>query len=237
MNSESRRYTDREVALVLRRATEIDESSGPVADPGAGLSLEDLKEIAREVGISPVAIERAVASLDRPERLSSRLAGAPAVRKAVHMVPGVTGRDAMAALIATVDELADGTGSVTEALGSVRWTARDRLKSTRVSITPRADETVVEVVEKAEPRLRRIFHLVPAAWGVMLAGAVVAAAPGGPVGAAVVAGLAALAGAGAGRAAWSILSASSDRRVHRLARRLAEEAASLSTAAEGGEPA
>ena len=49
--------------------------------------------------------------------------------------------------------------------------------------------------------------------------------------------LAALAGAGAGRAAWSILSASSDRRVHRLARRLAEEAASLSAAAEGDEPA
>jgi hypothetical protein len=229
MTGDSRRFTDREVALVLRRATELDEAAGPSAEAGGGLSLEDLKHIAGEVGITPAAIERAVATLDRPAALGTRLVGAPAVRKAVHVVPGSVGREGMAALVATVDDHTDGTGSVTEALGSVRWTARDRLKSTRVSITPGDGTTAIEVVEKAEPRLRRIFHLLPAAWGVMLAGASIAAAPtAGPLGAAALATGAALLGAGAGRTVWAVLSAASDRRVHRLASRLADEATSLS---------
>jgi len=47
----SRRFTDREVATLLRKASEIEESEG---SPGSGgLSMDDLQEIAREVGIAP----------------------------------------------------------------------------------------------------------------------------------------------------------------------------------------
>jgi hypothetical protein len=227
MSEQSRRYTDREVALVLRRATEIDEAAGPTADPGGGLSLDDLKHIAREVGISPASIERAVATLDRSERLASRFGGAPSVRKAAHVVPTALDRDGVAALVSTVDDEADGTGAVTEALGSVRWTARDRFKSTRVSITARDGETAIEVVEKAEPRLRRIFNLLPAAWGPMLAAPWIASAAGDPLTMIGVGVGAALAGIVAGRAAWAVVSAASDRRVKRLAGTLADEASRL----------
>jgi hypothetical protein len=226
MSDQSRRYTDREVALVLRRATEIDEAAGPAADPGGGLSLEDLRHIAREVGISQTAIDQAVATLDGSARLSTRFAGAPAVRKAAHVVPAALDRDGVAALVATVDEEADGTGSVTEALGSVRWTARDRFKSTRVSITPRDGETAIEVVEKAEPRLRRIFNLLPAAWGPMMAAPLIASM-GDPLGMIGVGLASALAGIVVGRGAWTVVSAASDRRVKRLAGTLADEAARL----------
>jgi AcrR family transcriptional regulator len=221
-SGDSRRYTDREVALVLRRATEIDERAEVPAGAGVGLSLEELREIAKEVGISAAAIDRAVATLDRPESLLSRFGGAPAVRKAVRVVPRSVDRDGLAALVATVDEHADGTGSVTEALGSVRWTARDRFKSTRVSFTPRDGETAIEVVEKAEPRLRRIFHLLPAAWGAMFAAPVIGALAGNPLAMLGIGVGATAAGLGVGRAAWSLLSASSDRRVRRLAERLAQ---------------
>ena len=228
MSEQSRRFTDREVALILRRATEIDEASGPPADPGGGLSLDDLREIGREVGITPAAIERAVASLGRSESLAARFAGAPSVRKAVHVVPGTLDREGIAVLVAEVDDRADGTGTVSEALGSVRWTARDRLKSTRVSITPRETDTSIEVVEKAEPRLRRIFNLMPAAWGPMPAAPWIAAVAGDPL-AMIGVGLgAALAGVAAGRAAWSLVSAASDRRVKRLADHLADEASRAS---------
>ncbi len=230
MTEGSRRYTDREVALVLRRATELDELDGAAGEAGSGLSLADLRQIAGEVGVSAGALERALATLDRPDSLSSHLAGAPAVRKAVHVVDGELDREGIAALVATVDEHADGTGAVTEALGSVRWTARDRLKSTRVSITPRRGTTAIEVVEKAEPRLRRIFHALPAAWGVTLAGVGLAAAPAGPLGSVVVAVLAAAVGAGVGRGVWALLSTASDQRVHRLAERLASEAAEAAEA-------
>lgn len=66
----TRRFTDREVAIVLRKASEIDEGEGADAGSGAGLSLEDLKEIAREVGISAQAIDRAARKVEEPGRLT-----------------------------------------------------------------------------------------------------------------------------------------------------------------------
>ena len=72
MSDESRRFTDREVALVLKRASEFDDSSE--VGPATGLSKGDLTEIAAEVGISPAAIDRAVATLDGFERIARSVA-------------------------------------------------------------------------------------------------------------------------------------------------------------------
>ena len=60
-----RHYNDDEVAAIFRTAAEGSES-GTLPDSRAdGLTLEDLQDIAREVGISPTAVSRAAQSLDR----------------------------------------------------------------------------------------------------------------------------------------------------------------------------
>lgn len=48
--------------MVLRKASEIEEREGSAGS--GGLSLDDLQEIAREVGITPEAIAKAVDGLD-----------------------------------------------------------------------------------------------------------------------------------------------------------------------------
>lgn len=218
----SRRFTDREVAIVLRKASEIEESVGSGAS--GALSLDDLKEIAKEVGISPEAINEAVAGLGRGRQVDPALWGAPLVRRAVHAVPGELNEEAIARLIQLVDDHIDTAGTVSEALGSVRWTSSDRFKSTRVSITPEGGETAIQVEEKASPRLRRIFQLMPAAWSVMIASPMIAALDLPVAGLALGVGLSLGAGAAIGRAAWNLKSARSGRRVERLAKRLAHEA-------------
>ncbi|NNL30573.1 MAG: hypothetical protein HKO77_06105 [Gemmatimonadetes bacterium] len=222
MSEGHRRYTDREVALVLQRATEFDETDTGSAT--GGLSLEDLKEIAGEVGIAPAAIDRAVATLDRGRSIGPTWAGAPRTRKAVRAVSAKLDRDAIARIMAVVDDRTDSTGSITEALGSVRWTGRDRFKSTRVSVTPKDGETIIEVVEKAEPKMRRIFHLLPPAWALMIAGPF-AAAFGTAAMTVVMTVLAVAVGLGVGRGAWALVSAASERRVRGLAEELADEGA------------
>ena len=149
------------------------------------------------------------------------------MRKAIHAVRGELDQEGIARLVRLVDERADGAGSVSEALGSIRWTGADRFKSTRVSITPRGGETAIEVVEKAEPRLRRIFHLLPAAWAAMLAGPLLGAAQLSPPVTIALAGLSVVTGVGVGRVAWNVLSAMSERRVRKLAERLADEAEAI----------
>ena len=220
----TRRFTEREVAIVLRKASEIDENEGVGAGSGMGLSLEDLQEIAKEVGISPQAISRAAQAIEEPGRLSGAWAGAPLVRKAVRAVPGELNEAAIAGLIRVVDERADAAGSISEALGSVRWTASDRFKSSLVSITPQAGETSIQVVEKAAPRLRRVFHMLPAAWAVMIATPMIGAAGLGAAAGLTLAAGSMVAGAGIGRVVWNLLSSQSTRRVERLAAELSQEA-------------
>lgn len=120
--------------MVLHKASEIDEAEGDGSR--SGLSLEDLTEIAKEVGISSAAIHRAVAGLDRRRPMTPTLTGAPLVRKVVHAIPGELNEQAIEQLVRLIDERAEGAGTISEALGSVRWTSSDRFKSTRISITP-----------------------------------------------------------------------------------------------------
>ena len=61
-----RRYDDQEVAAIFRAAAEGEGSQTPDPQPAHddGLSLTDLRLIARDVGLSESAVERAAASLD-----------------------------------------------------------------------------------------------------------------------------------------------------------------------------
>jgi len=208
--------------MVLRAASEIDESVG--SDGSGGLSQKDLEEIAREVGISPEAISKAVDRLDRRRERTLLFGGAPSAHKSVHAVRGELNEKALGQLIRLVDESTESTGAISEALGSVRWTTGDRFHSMQVSLTPENDETVIQVVEKVRPRLRRVIQLVPAAWGAIIASGIVTGADLSAVGTAVALAAGVLAGGGIGRFVWNRLSARSSRRVERLAAELSRHA-------------
>lgn len=223
MSTADRRFTDREVALVLKKATELDEPPA-VAEGHGGTSLEDLRSIALEVGISSTAVDRAVASLDARMPASEGFFGPRGVRKAVQALPSELDRDAVGRLVRVVDQNAPHAGTVTEALGSVRWMGRDRLKSTQVSITSTGGETAIEVVEKAEAIHRYAFQLLPAAWGAMLAMPAIVGLglPGIALAVAAAGG-----GFAVGRLFWNRLQRLGQLRVKRLADALADEGQKL----------
>ena len=163
----SKRFTDREVALILRKASEFDEATG--AGPGTGLSRRDLEEIAVEVGISVESITRAIDQVGTEDSRGWSLALAPLAHRAVHAVDGELNDAVLRRLIQVVDGRAATPGAGSEALGSSRWTGSDRFRSTQVAITPGDGETSIQVTEKATGRLARVTHFVPGALGMMLA--------------------------------------------------------------------
>lgn len=222
-----RRFTDQEVAKVLQRASSLEVETGET--PRArGLTLTDLKEIAGEVGIAPGLVDRAVAELASTRLSAPRgLLGPPGVAKAIHALGGPVDRERTLEMIRVVDGAAELQGTVTEALGEVRWTGRDRFHSAQVAVSPEADETVLRVEERFVPRVRRIATLLPTAWGAMLGVGL-----GGPAGllglpllAAAVAGGAV--GFGVGRVFWRALCARSQARVDALMQRLVQRAGTL----------
>ena len=84
-----RRYTDEEVAEIIAKASEAQQSvqTRVAAASGAGLTLAEVQEIGREVGIAPELMQKAARSIDqRVESTTSRFLGLPiAVGESAHL--------------------------------------------------------------------------------------------------------------------------------------------------------
>jgi hypothetical protein len=97
--SDERRYSDEEVREILTRATDVsDPTSSRVSGPheSTGLTLTELKDVGREVGIEPTDIERAAASLERAgQRLPRKhlLGMSVGVGRVVELPRGLTDRE------------------------------------------------------------------------------------------------------------------------------------------------
>jgi hypothetical protein len=220
-SDKSRRFTDREVALILRKASELDEAEG--TGSGGGLTLKELEGIAAEVGMSSTVVNRAVAELE------ARAGGNPFARgqlvhQTIRAVEGELDQEAVAELLQHLDGTSDQVGVVTEALGSIQWTAQERFRTTQVSVTPSKGETRVRVIERATTRLRNLVQAAPT----MTAAALVAGTIGqfdpssGMV--AFLTALGAAGGAVVGRLLWGHISSARKERVNRLAAELTREA-------------
>jgi len=89
-----RRYRDDEVREIFELATRLARAPDPTS--ADGLTLEELQEIGRDVGVSPDRVARAAAALDRPveERPRRTLLGAPiAVSRSVVLPRPPTDRE------------------------------------------------------------------------------------------------------------------------------------------------
>ncbi len=67
-----RRYSEEEVAAIFERAAEAQQTARRHLPPGEGMTLADLQEIGREVGIPPELVAQAAQSIHEPSRQPSR---------------------------------------------------------------------------------------------------------------------------------------------------------------------
>jgi hypothetical protein len=67
-----RRFNEAEVAAIFERATEAQQTSQRQLRSGDGMTLSELQEIGREVGISPELVAQAAKAMDRAGRPTER---------------------------------------------------------------------------------------------------------------------------------------------------------------------
>ncbi|HEX9728022.1 MAG TPA: hypothetical protein VGA37_05930 [Gemmatimonadales bacterium] len=233
MTETDRRYTDQEVALVLKRAAELEETE-PTLPAARGLTLHELHDIAREVGFSSEAITRAVAELQSRRGVGTRSwFGAPPSARVARAVPGRLDESALQRLIQIVEDRVATTGTVTEAVGTIRWTSvpggHKLQRLTQVAITPAAGETHIQITQRYATPVRTILHAVPASWGA-IAGLAIAGSAGVaslPAAGLLLGGL--LVGGGIGRGMWHYLARGNEHTARQLADDLAAEAKAISS--------
>ena len=132
-----RRFDEKQVALILQRATEAAAAEGERDDAKkSGLTLADLKEIGAGAGIEPSRIEEAVRALARPTA-SASAGSAPGFSLTVQMeevVPVPIDEERLPHLLDIIRSELTRQGIVEEVLGGFEWKARSAMGGRYVSI-------------------------------------------------------------------------------------------------------
>ncbi len=149
--SGSRRYSEKEVGLILRRATELQRAE-PYAEDPTGLTLAELQEVAGEVGIDPRYLQRAAAELDTAgsSDLWTSLAGSPLGFVIERTIPGEFPEDRFEALVPLMQAATVGQGNASAVGKTLTWSSRSdtNTSSQQVLITSRGGETLVRIEER-----------------------------------------------------------------------------------------
>jgi hypothetical protein len=181
-----RRYTDREVRLILKSAVELQQRAADGAEPSGGLSLSELEQVAAEVGIDPTVVRRAAATLDArgDDDAGSRFLGGPTEILVERIVDRPLDDGDFEGLLGVVRGQSRHLGEASTVGRLFGWRGRLDGAKAEVSVSPAGARSQVRVrLELDEPALGH-FMLKGALLGVgggLIATAVATAALG-PVG-------------------------------------------------------
>ena len=141
-----RRYTEEEVGLILKRATEMQRAEPTALDP-AGLTLAELEEIAAEAGIDPGMLRQAANELHvhRPPTLGNRLAGAPVAIDFERVIDGELPWERLEDLVPTIEAGSARQGTASAVGRTLTWSSRteENALAQQVLVSARDGQTLI----------------------------------------------------------------------------------------------
>lgn len=155
--SSGRKFNDEEVALIIKRAAELQQTEQIAQDPANAMSLADVEAIAKEAGIDPALVRRAANTLDQRTETTrpSAWVGAPTRLVFERVVDGEITPDAYEPI---VNELRRtfGDNGIPSVLGkTLAWTStqtggrrQSRGRQIDVSVMSRGGVTTIRVEEE-----------------------------------------------------------------------------------------
>jgi hypothetical protein len=143
-----RRFTDREFAVILRKATELQEAGEGTAERTTGLTLREIQQIAAEAGIDADLIARAADAVSRGAAPGEgrRFWGPPGTFQLSAYIDRELSTDDLSRLMEVVRYEVRQPGSVHEVLGSVAWKSDGKENAVEVRLTPRDGRTRIELL-------------------------------------------------------------------------------------------
>jgi hypothetical protein len=139
-----RRFSNEEVARILRRAAEL--QTDPTGRHPSSLTVSEVERMAEEAGIARDRLHAAIAELHGRARLreGSRILGAPTRIYVERVVPFAITEEALEDLVAEVRRILEDTGSVSLLGKTLTWSStigQTNVTPTSVTITRREGET------------------------------------------------------------------------------------------------
>ena len=191
--SVTRRYSDREIALILTRTAELQATRAAESELSAGLSREELEQIAREAGLDPRYVRSAIAELDagRGTRQSRWLGGATWIQLERSVAGEVPPRE-YDALVELIHRTLGEVGQPSVLGRTLRWIALTGVsgrhahgREIEVAIATRDGQTTIRIHERLRSLATQVFAGIGVGGGIsasVLAGALGAALFASPIG-------------------------------------------------------
>lgn len=149
MKSDERKYNDEQMALILRRAADIQARR----DDGQH-SLAEIQEIAQQVGLDPDVVALAAAGVAKGEGPGTALV--PRERRGIitseFSLPRRASGDEVARMLEAVRRASGHQGTSRQVFDAVEWRSggENELIDIRVAITPSNDRTNMRVQHRSE---------------------------------------------------------------------------------------
>jgi hypothetical protein len=150
-----RRYGDKEVGLILKRAAELQQQAPSSGVEGGGFSLADLEEIAAEAGIDARYLRRAAVEVEAgsaalPSGTASRFLGAPLVIQLERTLTGNFPTDRFEQLVPDIQHAAEGHGHASALGRTLTWQSNSPQgdRSLQVTVTTGDERTRIRIEER-----------------------------------------------------------------------------------------
>jgi hypothetical protein len=158
----ARRYSEREVALLLQRAAELQAEGAATPEGAPGLTLAQLEEIAREAGLDPAHVRSAAVELEERRAMPAPapLLGAPPRLVFERRLDGEVPASAYEDLVAELTRTFGGAGQASAIGRTLTWTSSWQGGAGRrvtVSVTAHDGMTVLRVEESLAPVAGGLF--------------------------------------------------------------------------------
>ena len=164
--SKERKFNDEEVALIIKRAAELQQTEQVAQEPASTMSLAEVEQIASEAGIDSRLIRRAAQGLDLHQEVNrpSAFAGAPTRLVFERVVDGEVQAEDFEMLIAEIRR-AMGENGLPSVIGkSLAWTSdfrggrrRGGGRKVDISVVSRGGITTIRVEEELRNLAGRLF--------------------------------------------------------------------------------
>jgi hypothetical protein len=158
-----RRYGDKEVGLILKRAADL-QRQDPAGTAGGGLTVEELEEIAAEAGIDPSYLRRAAQELDisatyLADEAPTLLTGAPLTVRLERTVVGELPESELDRLVPDIQQAADGHGQASLIGHTLTWRSNtsNTERSLLVDVSARDGQTHILIEERLHGLAGQLF--------------------------------------------------------------------------------
>ncbi len=157
-----RRFGEKEVGLILKRATELQTEAPDVLEEGEGLTLTELEEIAVEAGIDARFLRRAAKELDTvgpPPQGIHKLAGGPVTIELERRLQGEVPERAFEEMLRDIQLAAEGAGQGSLIGRTLAWSSTDPNKQRSLQIVVRSGdgETIIRIEERLHAMAGALF--------------------------------------------------------------------------------